>query len=216
MNIILFGPPGAGKGTQANNIVNDFKLKKISTGDLLRDKIKNQSSIGKKIDSIISRGKFVSDELVYSLIEKNVTDPKNFNKLIFDGYPRNLSQTKSLEKLLNKFKQKISVVFSLTVRKDVILKRITGRISCSNCFSVFNTFFNPPTKNNHNCDEKYLIKRSDDNLETITGRFETYMKETQPILDFYKKKGSLHEIDGNKEIDAIYHSIRAILDNIRD
>ena len=123
MNIIVFGPPGAGKGTQSNNIINDFNLKQISTGDLFRKEIKFQTYLGKKIETLINNGELVPDDIVNELIEKIISNSSNFNKLLFDGYPRTLSQVYSLEKVLNKFSQKISVVFSLNVDQDVIVKR---------------------------------------------------------------------------------------------
>ena len=216
MNLIIFGPPGAGKGTQSNNIVNDFYLKQVSTGDLLRDEVKLQTDLGKKFESIINKGELVSNDIVNTLIEKIISDPNNFNRLIFDGYPRTISQVYSFEKLLKKFNQKISVVISLNIDKDVISKRINGRIICAKCFKIFNVYFNPPNSKNHECEEKYLNNRADDNSKTILNRFETYVTKTKPILNYYKKKGSLCEIDGNQKIDEIYDKIKGILDNIRD
>ena len=215
MNLIIFGPPGAGKGTQSNNIVNDFDLKQVSTGDLLRNEIKLQTDIGKKIESILNYGKLASDDVINTLIERIFSDPNNFNRLIFDGYPRTISQIYSLEKILKKFNQKISIVFSLSVDKDIISKRINGRIICAKCFRIFNVYFNPPNLKNHDCEQKYLKKRTDDNSKTILNRFDTYVTKTKPILDYYKKNGSLCEIDGNKKIDEIYNKIRGILMNIR-
>ena len=216
MNLIILGPPGAGKGTQSNNIAKDFNLKQVSTGDLLRDEIKLQTILGKKIELIIANGEFVPDEIVNSLIEKIVSNPKNFNRLIFDGYPRTLSQIDILENLLNKFGQKISTVICLNVDKDTISKRVNGRVICTKCTKIFNVFFNPSNSNNHKCEKKYLTKRTDDNPKTILNRFETYTKKTKPVLKYYIKKGSLKEIDGNQEITEIYSQIQVILENIRD
>ena len=216
MNLIIFGPPGAGKGTQSNNIVNDFDLKQVSTGDLLRNEIKLQTDLGKKIESTINNGELVSDDVVNTLIEKIILDPNNFNRLIFDGYPRTLSQVYSLDKFLKKLNQKISIVFSLNVDKDIISKRINGRIICAKCFRIFNVYFNLPNSKNHDCGEKYLKKRNDDHSKTILNRFETYVTKTNPILDYYKKEESLCEIDGNQNIDEIYNKIKGILANIRD
>ncbi len=216
MNLIIFGPPGAGKGTQSNNIVNDFNLKQVSTGDLLRREIRLKKNLGKKIESIINYGELISDDVVNTLIEKIISDPNNFNRLIFDGYPRTISQIYSLEKLLKKSNQKISIVLSLNVDKNIISKRINGRIICSKCFKIFNIYFNPPNSKNHDCEKKYLKKRTDDNSKTILNRFKTYVIKTKPILDYYKKKGSLCEINGNQKIDEIYSKINGILENIRD
>ena len=216
MNLVMFGPPGAGKGTQSNNIINNFDLKQVSTGDLLRNEIKIQTGLGKKIELIINNGELVSDDVVNSLIRKIISDPKNFNKLIFDGYPRTISQVYSLEKLIKEFNQKISIVFNLNIDKDIVSKRANGRVICTRCSRIFNIYLNPPNSNNHNCDKKHLEKRTDDNSKTILNRYETYVAKTKPILDYYNKKGLLLEIDGSKKIDEIYAKIKGILENIRD
>ena len=211
MNIILFGPPGAGKGTQADKIVKFFKLHKVSTGDLLRNKTKNNSVLGDKIKSLIDKGSFVSDDIINSLIEEVLSDNKSYNRLIFDGYPRNLSQAKNLDVLLKKYNQKISCAISLNVDQETIVKRILGRLICSKCKLIFNEHFNPPTSENHSCDPKFLNKRSDDNEKAIINRVENYLEKTLPILDFYKDFNLLHQINGKCKIDEIFEQIRAIL-----
>ena len=216
MNIILFGPPGAGKGTQADNITKSFNFYKISTGDLLRNEINLHTNLGKKIKSIINRGELVDDEIINSLISDVILIPDNHNRLILDGFPRNLSQVDILEKLLKKQNQKISAAFILDVKKDIITKRINGRVSCTKCFKTFNEFFNPPSRQNHTCGEKYLQKRNDDKMEIVLSRFETFAVKTKPVLDYYKKKNLFYKINGNKEIDQIYNEIKVILENIRD
>ena len=155
MNIILFGPPGAGKGTQADKLASGFNLYKISTGDLLRNEIKKNSSLGKKIKLIIDKGNFVSDEIINDLIGKVLSDSKYSNRVIFDGYPRNIQQGEIFNKMLNKYKQKILCVISLKVEKDIIMKRILGRQVCSKCGFIFNKFFKPSTKNNHKCGSSF-------------------------------------------------------------
>ena len=181
MNIILFGPPGAGKGTQSKYLVNKLNSHQISTGDILRDEIKNDSDIGKQIINDMNEGKFVSDEIVNKLIEKQVYDLQKKNKLIFDGYPRSLSQAKNLDLLLASSNQKIDKIFFLNVNKDTIIKRIEKR--------------------------KAIENRSDDNLDTILKRYDTYMETTRPVLDFYSKNPNFHEIDGTDEIDEITRKI---------
>ncbi len=188
MNLILFGPPGAGKGTQAKLICDQFDLNQISTGDLLRNEVKMKTDIGKVIDETISKGDFATDEIVNELIKNVVFDPIKKNKLIFDGYPRSLSQAKNLDLLLNSSKQKIDFIFFLNVKKDTIIKRIEKR--------------------------KILEKRADDNLNTILKRYDTYMETTKPVLDFYKKDSGFNEIDGNQEIGDIFIEIKGILSNI--
>ncbi len=214
MKIILIGPPGAGKGTQANNLVKEFNLHKISTGDLLREEIKNNTPLGNEIKSIIEKGSLASDAIISNLV-KNVLFNKSINnRLIFDGYPRNLNQAKELDLIIKKNNQKISCVLSLNVDKETIIKRILGRQTCSNCGLIFNEYFTPATDKNHNCDKKFLQKRSDDNEEAISTRFETYIKKTLPILNFYKEQNLLKQINGMAKIDEIFNEIRDIIASI--
>ena len=181
MNIILFGPPGAGKGTQSKYLVKKINGFQISTGDMLRDEIKKDTEIGKMITNDMNDGKFVSDEIVNDLIKKIVFDPKKKNKLIFDGYPRSLNQAKNLDLLLDQSNQMIEHIFFLNVNKNTIIKRIEKR--------------------------KIIEKRSDDELNTILRRYDTYMETTKPVLDFYSKNSNFHEIDGALEIDEITNKI---------
>ena len=211
MNLILFGPPGAGKGTQADNLVKEFKHFKVSTGDLLRNEIKKKSLLGNEIKSKMDKGLMVSDDAINGLVESILSDKSYFNRLIFDGYPRNLNQVKNLDALIKKYKQKISCVLSLKVEQDTINKRILGRLVCSLCGLTFNKFFNPATTKNHKCDSKFIQKRSDDNEKTIKKRFETYVKETLPILEYYQNQNLLYEIDGKGEISIIYKEIQRII-----
>jgi len=214
VNIIVFGPPGAGKGTQAENISKSFNLNKISTGDLLRNEIYQKTSLGIKIKSIVDKGSFVPDEIINDLISKILADKNFYNRLIFDGYPRNLVQAENLDILLKKYNQKISCVLSLNVDKEKIIKRILGRQICSKCGLIFNEFFKPATSNNHACGSKFLVKRSDDNEKTILGRYDTYIEKTLPIINYYKKLNILHEIDGKTGIDQIFEKISHIIGSL--
>ena len=211
MNIVLFGPPGAGKGTQANNMVKRFSLFKVSTGDLLREEIKNNTNLGTKIKSTVNAGILVSDDIIDDLMTKVLRDKKFYNRLIFDGYPRNLNQAENLDFLTKKYNQKISCVLNLNVDKESIIKRVLGRQICTNCGLIFNEYFNPSTKKNHHCDLKFLDKRPDDNEKIIISRFETYLNKTLPILDFYKEQNLLHQINGMAKIDQIFEEIRGII-----
>ena len=215
MNIVLFGPPGAGKGTQADNLVKDFNLFKISTGDLLREEVEKGNKLGNKIKSLIDKGSFVPDNIIDDLV-KNVISNKSYNsRLVFDGYPRNLNQAKKLDMLMKDNNQKISCVLNLIVNENTIFKRIIGRQICTNCKLIFNDFFNPPNNQQHKCDPKFLQKRSDDTEETLRKRFSTYNKSTLPILDYYDDQNLLTKIDGINKIDEIYKEIRQIISSLK-
>ena len=185
MNIVLFGPPGAGKGTQAKYLVKKLNSFQISTGELLREEIYKNSDIGKTITNDMKNGKFVSDEIVNELIKKVIFDEKYKNKLIFDGYPRSLEQAKNLETILESSNQKIDYIFFLNVQKEVIIKRVEKR--------------------------KTLEKRSDDDSNIILKRYDTYMDMTRPVLDFYSKNSNFYEIDGALKIEQITAKIDAFL-----
>ena len=181
MNLILFGPPGAGKGTQAKNLEKKLNNYQVSTGDMLRDEIQKDSEIGKKIINDMNDGKFVNDEIVNKLIENVIFDSKKKDKLIFDGYPRSLMQAKNLDFLMLESKQKINFIFFLNVNKETIIHRIEKR--------------------------KALENRTDDETNTILKRYDTYMQRTKPVLEFYSKNSNFKEIDGSQEIDQITKKI---------
>ena len=214
MNIILFGPPGAGKGTQGDILCKDFNLYKISTGDLLREEIKKKTLLGNKVKKIIEKGLFVSDNEINILIQNIISKKNYFNRLIFDGYPRNINQSKYLDSILKKFNQKISFVFNLNVNRNIVIKRISGRLLCSKCGLIFNEFYNPSSNENHQCGIKFLKKRPDDNEKTASNRFDKYVKETLPVLKYYQNQNLLNEIDGMSNITLIYKEIRRIIDSL--
>ena len=211
MNVIIFGPPGAGKGTQAQNLVKKLNLYQLSTGDLLRSEIKKKTEIGKKIEQIIAQGDFVTDDIVNELLKKFITNYNYRNKIIFDGYPRNINQAKALEVMLNSDNQSINFILFLKVTRETVEKRILGRIICEKCNRTMNEYFNKEEIDKHECEKNYLKKRKDDNQETIITRYEEYMKKTKPVLDFYSSRSYFHEIDGNQKIQVITGKIEQIL-----
>ena len=207
MNIILFGPPGAGKGTQAQSIVKKHNYFQLSTGDLLRNEIKKKTDLGKEIEGIISKGNFASDEIVNKLLKNTILNLKFRDRIIFDGYPRSIEQAKNLDLILNEFDQKINLIISLVVPREIIEKRIIGRVTCDKCNLTLNEFFNKEEIDLHPCGKEYFIKRKDDNLETIMSRYDIYTKTTEPVLNFLSKNSNFHEIDGTLEIDEITSKI---------
>ncbi|MDC1096752.1 adenylate kinase [Pelagibacteraceae bacterium] len=211
MNIVIFGPPGAGKGTQSNYIVNKYNLFQLSTGEFLRDEIKKKTKLGMEISSIVNSGSLVSDEIVSKLIQNVISNNDYKNRIIFDGYPRNLAQAENLSKLLKKNDQKIDLVLKLSVRLETIKKRISGRSVCSLCGKIYNDFYNPPPKNAECCSSKFLHKRGDDTIDVATKRYETYEKMTDPLMIFYKNLNLLKVIDGERSIDLIYKEISDII-----
>ena len=189
MNIIIFGPPGAGKGTQSKFIEKKYNLFQLSTGELLRNEIKNKTQLGLEISSIINSGDLVSDEIVSKLIEKYISDQKNKQRLIFDGYPRNIDQAKNLDNLLKKYNQKIDIVLKLSVSLETVKKRILERQSQE--------------------------KRSDDNELTAIKRFKTYEQSSQPVLDYYKESNLLKVINGEATIPEINIEISGLIESIK-
>ena len=189
MNIVIFGPPGAGKGTQSNFIVNKFNLHQLSTGDLLRKEIKDQTKLGNEISSIINSGNLVSDQIVSDLIEKYISNSIYKNRLIFDGYPRNLNQAKNLNILLTKYDQKIDVVLKLSVSLKTIKKRISER--------------------------KNLENRADDNEEIAIKRYQMYEKNIDPVINFYKETNLLKVVNGETSISEISNEIGRLIEGIK-
>ena len=189
MNIVIFGPPGAGKGTQSNLIVKKYNLYQLSTGELLRKEIKDKTQLGKEISEIINSGNLVSDKIVATLIENYVSNNNFKNKIIFDGYPRNLIQAKNLENILKKNDQKIDIALKLKVSLQTIKKRIHER--------------------------KNLENRVDDKENIAIKRFETYENNIKPVIDFYKKLDLLKEINGEASISKINDEISGLIDSIK-
>ena len=211
MNLIIFGPPGAGKGTQSHYISKKYNLYQLSSGDLLRQEIQNKTDLGNTIEKTISNGGLVNNDIVNLLVKNIVINSSHRNRIIYDGYPRNISQVKNLEQILKNDNQSISFILFLNVTRDVIEKRIEGRLTCEKCNKTFNANFTKDEIDLHTCGKNHLKKRKDDSKEAIITRYDTYMKETKPVLDFYSSKSYFHEIDGNQKIEVITGKIEHII-----
>tara|TARA_B100000795_G_C22587623_1_gene356239 strand:- start:40 stop:681 length:642 start_codon:yes stop_codon:yes gene_type:complete len=211
VNIILFGPPGAGKGTQAQFIVKKHNYFQLSTGDLLRKEVKLKTLLGGQIENLISNGKFASDEIVNTLLRQSITNLKFRDRIIFDGYPRNVEQADNLKLILNEFNQTIGHIIFLNVSRDIIEKRIMGRVTCEKCHMTMNEFFNKEQIELHPCGIEFLMRRKDDNFDVVVERYDTYMRSTKPVLDYYSKNENFTEIDGAGEIEQITNKINEVL-----
>ena len=201
LNLIFLGPPGAGKGTVAQAVMDKYKLVQASTGDLLRAEIASGSELGKKLSEVMNAGHLVSDELVREMLEKDLKKKvaaPGFSGVIFDGFPRTLSQAPMLEDILAKVNQKLTAVVYIESSKESVVKRLSSRWTCEKCKKVYNVVTVPPKKAGV-CDDDgaKLMQRDDDKAETIAKRYDTFIEKTSPLIEYYKKKGLLKSYDGN-------------------
>ena len=214
MNIILFGPPGAGKGTQSRLLEETYGLKQLSTGDMLRAAKTSGSEMGKRVAEVMEKGDLVTDEIVIGLIAEELENNENGRGFIFDGFPRTLAQADALSDLLATKQQNLKVVIEMRVDDEALVRRITGRFSCTQCGEVFHKDSKPP-KNENICDKCFskncFMQRADDNEESFRTRLNTYYRDTAPIIDYYSEYGLLRVIDGLLCIDATHKEIRKIL-----
>jgi len=213
MNIILLGPPGAGKGTQARKLVDERGMLQLSTGDMLREARSSGTEMGKRVAEVMDRGDLVTDEIVIGLIEEKLGAEQG-GGFIFDGFPRTLAQADALEALLDKLGQKLDAVIEMRVDDEALVSRITGRFTCGNCGEVYHDALKP-TKEPGKCDicgSTDMKRRADDNEESLRQRLMEYYKKTSPLIGYYYAKGKLSTVDGLAEIDAVAGAIRAVLD----
>src|SRR5659263_188989 len=212
MNIILLGPPGAGKGTQAKKIQEHYKLPHISTGDILRENINNNTSLGLKAKSYMSRGELVPDELLITIIKDRLSKKDCENGFMLDGYPRTIPQADALQMILTESGEMIDAVLNISVDDEELIKRLSGRRMCK-CGASYHVIFNPPAQEDvcNICKGK-LYQREDDKPETIRNRLNVYMKQTQPLINYYNNKKLLRTIDGSKDIPKIFEEIKEVLD----
>lgn len=213
MNIILLGPPGAGKGTQSGRLVANRGMKQLSTGDMLRAAVKAQTPVGIKAKAVMDAGELVSDEIVSDLIDAELAELDEATGAIFDGYPRTEAQAKSLDELLTKHGRTLDYVIELEVDVDALVERITGRFSCANCGALYHDTANPPSKDGECdvCGSTEFKRRPDDNEETVRTRMQEYRAKTAPILPGYEARGIVRRVDGMASIDEVTAKIDAIL-----
>lgn len=212
MKIVLMGPPGAGKGTQAKSISLRYSIPHISTGDIFRKNISNNTVLGMKAKSFIENGDLVPDEITVSLVLERLNQVDCSDGFLLDGFPRSVGQAKALDKYLAEKNEKLDVVLLITVPKEFILDRMTGRRTCTSCGTSYHIKYNPPFTFGKcdicGCD---IIQRKDDTEETLRERLEVYESQTRPLIDYYMPKGILKEVDGTKSINGVFESISKIL-----
>ena len=211
VRIILFGAPGSGKGTQADSIENKYGYKKISTGDLVRAEVKAKSTLGLEIKTIIENGELVPDETIIKILKKRLKQDDIKNGYIMDGFPRTRPQAEALSRM--EIESEVAIYLNI-IDEDVIVKRLLSRLTCTNptCGAIFNVENNPP-KTAGQCDYcgSPIKQRADDNKETVRKRIEVYREQTEPVIEYYKQKGSLYEINASRTIDDVFESIEGVL-----
>lgn len=214
MNLILMGLPGAGKGTQAEKIIAEYQIPQISTGDMFRAAIANQTALGLKAKEYMDRGDLVPDEVTNGIVKERLAQDDTKNGFLLDGFPRTLDQAKALDEMLADLGKKIDAVIDINVPEVVLVERLTGRYMCRSCGASFHKVFKP-TKVEGTCDRcgsHEFYQRDDDKPETVKNRLAVNIKNSEPILAYYKEQGLLKSIDGNRDIDAVFKDVQAIID----
>lgn len=211
MNIILFGPPGAGKGTQAKKMVDFYGIPQISTGDILRANVRAETELGLAAKAFMDRGDLVPDEVLIGIIKNRLNEPDCKEGFILDGYPRTLPQANSLGVILDEIEKPIDIVLNFEVPDKELVERTSGRLMCK-CGASYHKIFNPPKKAGI-CDicGAEVYQRADDTKEAVKNRLEVYKKQTQPLIDYYKETGILITLDGTKDIDEVFEGIKRIM-----
>lgn len=208
MNLVLMGLPGAGKGTQAERIVDKYDIPHISTGDMFRAAMKEETELGLQAKSFIDKGELVPDEVTIGIVRERLGKNDCQKGFLLDGFPRTVAQADALEGILTDLNKQIDYVINIQVNKDILMERLTGRRICKQCGATYHLVFNPPA-NEGKCDKcgGELYQRADDNEETVANRLEVNLQQTQPLLDFYNEKGYLRNIDGEKDIDLVFNDV---------
>jgi adenylate kinase len=216
MNLVLMGLPGAGKGTQAEKIVEKYEIPHISTGDMFRAAIKERTALGLQAKEYMDRGDLVPDEVTIGIVRERLSKDDCQRGFLLDGFPRTVAQAEALESMLTELGRSIDSVINIQVDKEILMERLTGRRICKDCGATYHLVFNPPAQSGV-CDKcgGELYQRADDNAETVANRLEVNMKQAQPLLDFYQSKGYLHNINGQQEIEQVFADICELLGGLK-
>ena len=215
MNIILMGLPGAGKGNQASEIVKKFPIPHISTGDMFRKAIKDETDLGKEAKSYMDRGELVPDEVTVGIVKERISEDDAKKGFLLDGFPRTIDQAESLSQIMSELDREIDAVINIEVPEEELMNRLTGRRICEKCGTTYHLVFNPPKVDGIcDIDGGKLYQREDDNPETVSNRLSVNVKQSKPILEYYNNKGVLKNIDGSKDIDEVTNDVIDILDHL--
>ena len=215
MNIILMGLPGAGKGTQASEIVKKFPIPHISTGDMFRKAIKDETDLGKEAKSYMDRGELVPDEVTVGIVKERISEDDAKKGFLLDGFPRTIEQAEALNSIMSELDREIDAVINIEVPEEELMNRLTGRRICENCGTTYHLVFNPPKVDGIcDIDGGKLYQREDDNPETVSNRLSVNVKQSKPILEYYNEKGVLKNIDGSKDIEEVTNDVIDILDHL--
>ena len=214
MNLILMGLPGAGKGTQAERIVDVYEIPHISTGDMFREAMKNETPLGKEAKSYIDKGELVPDSVTNGIVKDRLSQADTEKGFLLDGFPRTLAQAEELDTILEELGKKVDDVLNIHVAEDVLVDRLAGRIICRSCGATYHKTNNPPKVEGtcDRCGSHDFYQREDDKPETVKNRLEVNIKNSEPILAYYQDKGVLHTIDGDRDIAAVFEDVKSIID----
>ena len=215
MNLILMGLPGAGKGTQAERIVDTYAIPHISTGDMFRAAMKNETALGLEAKSYIDKGALVPDDVTNGIVKERLAEPDTEKGFLLDGFPRTLEQAEALSEMLKDLNKKIDAVIDIHVEEAVLVERLAGRFMCRNCGATYHKVFNPTTVEDtcDRCGGHEFYQREDDKPETVKNRLAVNIKSSAPILAYYKEQNLLHTIDGNREIDTVFSDVKKIIED---